>query len=315
MGSPRGGNNNININNKNSGSNNMGRPNIGGRPDFFPRYRDPRDPFTRSYSSSTSHPGGGMMDDQRWGSRENAKPGQFRSRTPGPEMMTRGGPGPDFNSGASRPEIHRPKTPTAADMRGSNGRAGFGAGMGMDYRGPPPSGRFTPNPSSEQGRQYRHPYQDFGRPAGNNWPGGDFPDHQYPPGRAGAGRWDQYGESPHALNRSYTGDLARMMPPPTSFTHGGRAMGMRQSTSFESDQPAPSSITRVPRRPPPHPGLAPSPSPMMSGGSRGQPQPDGSVIHEEEGGRVVEMDVTLYRQESGYGFRIIGGTEEGSQVT
>lgn len=300
MGSPRS-NNNSTTTNKFSGSsnsNNLGRPPLG-RPDFFPRYpRDPRDPFSRSYSSSQSHPGGGGAMDDRWG-RENVKPGQFRSRTPGPEMMTRGGPGPDYvGGGGARPEMHRPKTPTAADMRSSNGRAGFGGGM--DFRGPP-SGRFTPNPSSEQGRQYRHPYQDFGRAGGPNWPG-DFPDH-YPAGRP---RWDPYGDGP-ALNRSYTGDLGRF-PPSASSLGGGRPLGMRQSTSFESDQPAPSSITRVPRRPPPQP------SSMLPTG-RLQPQPDGSVIHEEEGGRVVEMDVTLHRQESGYGFRIIGGTEEGSQVS
>ncbi|GFO44038.1 membrane-associated guanylate kinase, ww and pdz domain-containing protein 1 [Plakobranchus ocellatus] len=312
MGSPRSGPNNNNNNlNKFSGSNshhrpdldsssgNMGRP-PPGRPDFFPRYdprfRDPRanDPFQRSYSSSNAHSGG--MED-RWG-RENVKPGQFRSRTPGPEMMTRGGPGPDY-IGSGRPEMHRPKTPTAADMR-SNGRPPFGGGPGIDFRGTP-SGRFTPNPSSEQGRQYRHPYQDFGR--STNWPG-DFPDSQHR-------RFEQY-ENP-ALNRSYTSDFPRL---PSSFQSsnlgGGRPLAMRQSTSFESDQPAPSSITRVPRRPPPHPGT-PSPSTPMLAPPRLHHQQDG--IPEEEGGHVVEMDVTLHRQESGYGFRIIGGTEEGSQVS
>ncbi|PVD24616.1 hypothetical protein C0Q70_15100 [Pomacea canaliculata] len=51
-------------------------------------------------------------DGYGYGYARDVKPGQFRSRTPGPEIMARGGPGPDY-----RTEAHRPKTPTAQDMR------------------------------------------------------------------------------------------------------------------------------------------------------------------------------------------------------
>ncbi|CAL1543356.1 unnamed protein product, partial [Lymnaea stagnalis] len=265
----------------------MGRPPPGpNRQDSIPRYdprlrgTDPRDPFQRSFSSSVANSmqnniGAG---DEKWGGYgRDAKPGQFRSRTPGPELMARGGQGPDY----SRPETHRPKTPTAADMR-SNGKPpmsshSYGAG---DFR---TSGRYTPNPSSEQGRQYRPPYQDYVR---------DWPDFSSPPPQR---RFETFENS--SLNRSYGGDFPR--PPPFQNALGpGRPL--RQSTSFESENPAPSSITRVPRRPPPHPAIQ-SHSPRSQ--SRGIP--------EEE--QVMLMSVTLHRQESGYGFRIIGGTEEGSQ--
>ncbi|XP_037092842.1 membrane-associated guanylate kinase, WW and PDZ domain-containing protein 2-like [Pollicipes pollicipes] len=58
----------------------------------------------------------------------------------------------------------------------------------------------------------------------------------------------------------------------------------KQSTSFEQELPAPSSVLRVQR---PSPGA----------------------------GQWVETAVTLLRLETGFGFRIVGGTEEGSQVS
>ncbi|XP_055881306.1 membrane-associated guanylate kinase, WW and PDZ domain-containing protein 1-like isoform X5 [Biomphalaria glabrata] len=277
---------------------NHSRPDIDGRPppgpnrpDLAQRYdsrlrgTDPRDPFQRSYSSSVAHSmqnniGAG---DEKWGGYgRDVKPGQFRSRTPGPELMARGGAGPDNLN--SRPEISRPKTPTAADMR-SNGKLpmsshSYGAG---DFR---TSGRYTPNPSSEQGRQYRPPYQDYK----SNWP-----DFSSPPPQRRFGTF----ENP-SLNRSYAGELPRA---PTFQNTSGPNRMLRQSTSFESENPAPSNITRVQRRPPPHPAY-PNLSPRSQ--SRGIP---------EEEGQIMEMLVTLHRQESGYGFRIIGGTEEGSQVS
>lgn len=79
---------------------------------------------------------------------------------------------------------------------------------------------------------------------------------------------------------------------------------MRQSTSFENELPAPSTITRVPRRPPPQPAFQDL-----------SPDPRARAIPEEVNEQVMEMTVTLHRQENGYGFRIIGGTEEGSQVS
>lgn len=262
----------------------MGRPPPSGsnRSEIFPRF-DPRvrsadhrsDPFQRTYSSMQNHVGAG---DDKWGYGRDIKPGQFRSRTPGPELMTRGGPGPD----SSRQDSHRPKTPTAADMRSNGKPASSSIGTG-DFR---TSGRFTPNPSSEQGRQYRSPYQEYSR----NWPDFSSP----PPQR----RYEPF-ENP-SLNRSYAGEFPR----PAFQNSVGPGRPMRQSTSFENELPAPSTITRVPRRPPPQPAFQDL-----------SPDPRARAIPEEVNEQVMEMTVTLHRQENGYGFRIIGGTEEGSQVS
>lgn len=72
----------------------------------------------------------------------------------------------------------------------------------------------------------------------------------------------------------------------------------KHGTSFEHEQPVPYS------------------SNDYSGGDL----KSGSKISSKEDGRnngqnFQEMTVTLQRQESGFGFRIIGGTEEGSQVS
>lgn len=77
----------------------------------------------------------------------------------------------------------------------------------------------------------------------------------------------------------------------------------KQSTSFEHEEPAPSNLTRLPRT-----GGWNSDSPNSSLNRSRSPTRFG----EDE--RYVELTVLLKRQESGFGFRIIGGTEEGSQV-
>ena len=64
-----------------------------------------------------------------------------------------------------------------------------------------------------------------------------------------------------------------------SLPRGGR----KESTSFEHSEPLPGNLTRWPR-----PERRPT--------------------------DMMEITVTLHRQDSGFGFRIVGGTEEGSQV-
>lgn len=65
------------------------------------------------------------------------------------------------------------------------------------------------------------------------------------------------------------------------------ASGIRkESTSFEHSEPLPGNLTRWP-----------------------QPQ------NTRKGEAYVELTVTLQRHDSGFGFRIVGGTEEGSQVS
>ena len=120
-----------------------------GRPDYQDGYG-----FGRA-----NHVGGG---EDRYGYAREAKPGQFRSRTPGPEMMARGGVGPDY-----RPETHRPKTPTAQDMRSKTPMPTSHAYNSGEFRA---SGRYTPNPNMEFGRYGRtmdhsRGWPDFSSPA------------------------------------------------------------------------------------------------------------------------------------------------------
>ena len=241
-----------------------------------------------------SHAGAGGGDDRYgYGYAREAKPGQFRSRTPGPEMMARGGAGPDY-----RPEAHRPKTPTAQDMRSKTPMPTSHTYGGTDFRA---SGRYTPNPSMEFGRYGRATEYSRG-----------WPDFSSPPV---ARRYDSF-ENP-AHNRSYGGELARTMmgpPPPSALGQNsprGAGHPVRQSTSFEAEDPVPGNLTRMPKRSPPQSGGGGFPPPGSAGHSP-RSQSRGPV---DEGDGMIEFTVQLHRQESGYGFRIIGGTEEGSQVS
>nr|XP_045623571.1 uncharacterized protein LOC123773736 isoform X1 [Procambarus clarkii] len=70
----------------------------------------------------------------------------------------------------------------------------------------------------------------------------------------------------------------------------------KESTSFEYEHPAPVSMPRFPDG-------------RYSVNPRGPPAgPNGNLGY-------MEFTVTLKRQETGFGFRIVGGTEEGSQVS
>lgn len=88
------------------------------------------------------------------------------------------------------------------------------------------------------------------------------------------------GYSPSQYQRSSSGSLPRG----TSFV-GAR----KESTSFEHSEPLPGNLTKWPRS---------------------ERHGVGNGIATE----FVEMTVTLLRQDTGFGFRIVGGTEEGSQV-
>ncbi|XP_077539451.1 membrane associated guanylate kinase, WW and PDZ domain containing protein magi isoform X4 [Haemaphysalis longicornis] len=71
-----------------------------------------------------------------------------------------------------------------------------------------------------------------------------------------------------------------------SYAQDGLSGGRKHSTSFEHEQPVTSASLR-------------------SAGCGGDPHGAGDA---------VDLMVTLHRQESGFGFRIVGGTEEGSQA-
>ncbi|PVD24617.1 hypothetical protein C0Q70_15101 [Pomacea canaliculata] len=106
-------------------------------------------------------------------------------------------------------------------------------------------------------------------------------------------------------------------PAPAFGQNSPRGAGhpVRQSTSFETQDPTPSNLTRMPRRP--ALGMTGASYPLPPAGSAGQSPRSQSrgPIDQEAGGGTLEFTVQLHRQESGYGFRIIGGTEEGSQVS
>ncbi|XP_070193690.1 membrane-associated guanylate kinase, WW and PDZ domain-containing protein 1-like isoform X2 [Littorina saxatilis] len=280
------------------------------RPPSAPRVADPfrhnnergRPDYREGYSGGfnrANHVGGGGGDDRYgYGYAREAKPGQFRSRTPGPEMMARGGGDP-----------HRPKTPTAQDMRSKTPMPTptySSNNNNNDFRA---SGRYTPNPNMEYGR--------YGRPEYSR----GWPDFSSPPvGR----RFDSFENPSH--NRSYGGELSRTMGPPTSLgQNSARGAGhpVRQSTSFETEDPTPSNMTRLPKRSPQAGGggvgFPPPPATGSAGHSprspsRGAVDPSRGAVDPADAG-MLEFTVELHRQESGYGFRIIGGTEEGSQVS
>ncbi|CAE1263838.1 AIP3 [Acanthosepion pharaonis] len=90
----------------------------------------------------------------------------------------------------------------------------------------------------------------------------------------------------------------------------GAGRPSRQSTSFENEEPAPSNLTRIPKRYPP-----PSSNSFHHLPGSQSPRSPNRFPDYDEGLRHMEMSVILRRQESGFGFRIIGGTEEGSQVS
>ncbi|XP_046353265.1 membrane-associated guanylate kinase, WW and PDZ domain-containing protein 1-like isoform X6 [Haliotis rufescens] len=215
---------------------------------------------------------------------DNAKPGQFRSRTPGPELMNRG-VGPDY-----RTDTHRPKTPTAQDMRSKTPLPNFSQNA-RDYS---QSGRYTPNPAWQHGRSYQ---QDFNR----QWPG----DVNSPPISR---RLESFENSVH--DRSYGSDYSRNANTIGQGSPGGVGRPPRQSTSFETEDPTPSNITRVPKRPPLYSG-----SSFSNPGGHSPRNMNRFPEQREDDSHFMEMTVHLHRHESGFGFRIIGGTEEGSQVS
>jgi hypothetical protein len=192
---------------------------------------------------------------------DSVKPGQFRSRTPGPELMHRTQI-PDY-----RPEPNRPKTPTASDMRSKTPIPGLYGQV------PGGNSEFRNNHYQNSWVNHSGSYKTFD-PNSRTW-GSSIPESTY----------------------------SRM----SSSVPMGAGRPSKQSTSFEIEEPSSNDMMRIPRRYPfnssfPHSGPQ-SPKPLRYPGNM------------EDNNKFIEMNVTLYRQESGFGFRIIGGTEEGSQVS
>lgn len=224
------------------------------------------DPRSEHRPYGRFHDSGNSRSNHHDRDRETAKPGMFRSRTPGPEMISRGS--------EYRNEFQRPKTPTAHDMRSK-----------------------TPLPGHSYG--YSNANHDFG--------GGHYQNVMN--GRMGYGNnqrsWGQNPNlptSPPPLRRGDTVNRNNV----NNFSQWSSGPPPRQSTSFEDVTPSPSNITQVPKR-----------FPMQSQpsfGSTGQSRFGARFPETDDPIRSMEFTITLQKQETGFGFRIIGGTEEGSQV-
>ena len=232
----------------------------------------------------------GFNDNRDFVSRgEPAKPGMMRSRTPGPEMFR--GHGPDYN----KHDTNRPKTPTASDMSRSK----------------------TPNPgSSMYGYQQQHPsVNDFLPSRYNN-------NHVNAPPRPGPGPGPGPGRPQQWAPQSNQSDFPGSPPPvrrdfdPRNYSNmngvhtnqqqmGGAGRPPKHSASFEED---PSQAQRKFLNSSSSFNNCPSPVPQSPRIPPRFPEARGDE-------RYLELRVTLPRQWSGFGFRIIGGTEEGSQVS
>ena len=248
-----------------------------------------------------------------------------RSRTPGPEFM-RGRDDEQFSRPV--PDI-RSKTPTEHGPPGS--RSDHGPPNSRTDHGPPgnrtdhgpltvPTISGTPNfiPASlyqapPHGQNIRHPAHhnaqhssssrssdpinsrnvDSSAPSYNNKDAYSLSSSQ---GHLTSN--SSYANSPNlsTQNRTYKqpfDNTGRTLSPAVEQTNP-----RKQSTSFENEEPAPSNLTRLQK---------------WGGSPSGSLDRSRSPTRPED--RGAEFSIILRRQESGFGFRIIGGTEEGSQVS
>jgi len=233
---------------------NAGRPPIGPRNDPFGHMRG-----RSNYSN--------LHDRDPYGRTDSARPGQFRSRTPGPEMMQRS-QFPDY-----RPDPSRPKTPTAMDMRSKTPIPGL--------YGHVPGGNSEYARNSGWGNN-SVPFRNYDASNSRTW-GSSIPENSVTP------------------NMQRRGDMSDFNRVNSSVSVGAGRPPQQSSSSFESDEP----LSRIPRRQQFHNASFPGPQ---------SPKPFRYPGNTEDNQKYIEMNVTLQRQESGFGFRIIGGTEEGSQV-
>ena len=241
----------------------------------------------------------------------------MRSRTPGPEFM-RGNIADEDRYLQSRTRELRSKTPTAELTS---------AYHSSNLSGTPdfiPASRYANPPSSSSNHtadgfdRLRHsndmvPYRHHGGTASHQQRPLSGPDLSsgFPPPTSSGGP----GASRLNSSQTYAGSLSyaaqqRNYDNNTSqqgygYPDRGSGYPRKQSTSFENEEPIPSNLTRVPRG---------------AGDPWGSDSPSSSLNRSRSPTRFgedsySEMTVHLKRQENGFGFRIIGGTEEGSQVS
>ncbi len=285
-------------------------------------YRQRTDHMNRSFHQYGGGGGGERGGSVERGGRDMDPPPQgqqrIRSRTPGPDFMRRRDVDGDMMMDSHRVGmIPRSKTPTHDDR---------GLASSAQYHASTLSGTpdFIPASQYNNGTDLMYRSAPGGQYSGaGGGGGGQFQDPYYtnPPPRLNASQSFgsalnshqaprtnyQYSPqiSPQIMDPNYPGhkQMDNIYPGNRLNDHPGNRLNpppRKQSTSFEHVEPAPSNLTRIP----PHRG---------SGvGAGGTGPGGGTAAYEDE---WLEMTVFLTRQESGFGFRIIGGTEEGSQVS
>ena len=135
---------------------------------------------------------------------------------------------------------------------------------------------FNPQQQQQQQHQQQQNYNQYGGFNGyqNNVPSGYDPGYGYTGGYEGG----YNGQQRQVPQMGYSPSQGS-----NGYRSGSLPRGRKESTSFEQSEPVPTNI-RWPR-------------------PERRPWED-----------MVEITVTLLRHDSGFGFRIVGGTEEGSQV-
>ena len=319
-------------------------PATGGYYDGYNRQDYPGNPGRTNYRPDF-HPGHGYNDQNRrdvdaGGGYQNSldydadkrMAGMTRSRTPGPEFMRGGAMNADDPANRSR-------TPTAQDMRSKTPTVDHYPFSGTPdfipaskYQSPSNNNSGGYNRAANQNSQYRVQDVQY-RNNALNQKQRPMSGPEYAPG------------GPQYLNDSFSSNSSSKMntsatygsnlnyvsgqnPPlntdpsnPNFRNRGGsnqmsnrsQSLPRKQSTSFEHEEPAPGNLTRVPRPPESNRYSSGSPQNSLNRSRSPNPRMPHSQVPAEED-RFVELSVFLKRQESGFGFRIIGGTEEGSQV-
>lgn len=313
------------------------------RPGYYDPYGSPQDlsgnrqqdysvhGYSPTRRDHGSYSGAGQYGDKDYIRPENNPRREYRSRTPGPEFM-RGSSGDDMYLHARTQEA-RSKTPTHELQYHQHHP--HQTQPPHNISGTPdfiPASRYqTPSsPANQQGAShgpssggsgdavpYRHNHE---HPDRRQRPiSGPEVMHTYNSGSP----VNQPYSSPGGSNRinvsqTYAGNLNYAAGQSQNYQNVGhnypdRGVAIsptgdrprKQSTSFENEEPVPSNLTRLPK----NDRWAAADSPQSSLNRSRSPTRFG------EDDRYMDMNVFLQRQESGFGFRIIGGTEEGSQVS
>ncbi|XP_013385356.1 membrane-associated guanylate kinase, WW and PDZ domain-containing protein 1 isoform X2 [Lingula anatina] len=298
------------------GLENSYRPEVNHSGGYDPR-RDPHPPQYRPDPRAFEE-----HEFARFGPEPNRR--EYRSRTPGPDHMGRqhGADHLHQRSKTPNPQEMRSRTPTHDHLNISGTPDFIPASRYMQPKHTEPPLGPLPNHHGSSGYHSRS--------SSHSGPHEHFPPQQhgkYPPPPLPHHPGDRYHPSPqnypqnyppphpHHLQQapaSYHQPQSRYAPHDPLY-HPGMSPGQRsnknRSTSFEHAEPVPARMPPMARQY--SPGAS---SPGMGNISRGsQPPPPHRGPGRPED--YAEMTVFLRKHENGFGFRIIGGTEEGSQVS